>query len=182
MNLSKIYNCGQLKTYSSNEIICLEKNPGETAYLLLKGKADVVLGSFGDRNKVIAEIAEGTIFGEMSLLMGMPRSATVIAASDDTIALEIGKDDFLLLMKTEPELAYNLMRTMYIRMENLMNANERELIAYNADIRREEMYIQIGKINKEQFCSIVEQDDRHALRLLKYLGKLLADIDQKVMR
>jgi len=180
MNLSKIYNCGKLKNYSKDEMICLEKNPGETAFLLLKGEAKVVLSSFDDRTKEIASIGVGTIFGEMSLIMNTPRSATVIAACDETTVLEIGKDDFLSLMKTEPELAYNLLRTMYIRMENQLSLHERDMIAYISELRREEMYAQIGKINKEQFVAIVLKDENHALRLLKYLGIKLLEIDKKV--
>ena len=180
MNLEKLTNCGHLRTYAAEEIICLENNPGRTAYVLLKGDAKVLIGSFKDKAKEVARIPVGTIFGEMSLLEGNPRSATVAAACDDTVVLEIGKEDFLELMKTEPELAYNLLRTMYNRIEASIEKHRGYLIAFAAEVRRNQMYVQIGKLSGSQFAQIVKQDDKHALRLLTFLGRTLAELDNKV--
>ena len=110
-----------------------------------------------------------------------PRSATVAAGIDDTVALEIGKDDFLQLMKVDPELAYNLLRTLTTRAEDLMNKYKGYLVAFNAEIRGNVMYNQIKNLSKEQFEEIVERDEGYALKLLTYLSHTLAQIDIKVV-
>lgn len=181
MNIEKLSSCGKICTYNENDIICLEGNPGDTAYLLLKGGAKVLVGSFRDTAKEVARIPVGTIFGEMSLLEGNPRSATVAAAGDGTTVLEIGKNDFLELIRTEPELAFNLMKTMYNRIEAGLNKHIGYLVAFAAETRRNQMYEQIGKLSEEQFEMIVKQDDKHALRLLTFLGRTLTEFDKKVI-
>ena len=180
MNIEKLSKCGKLTEFAPNEIICIENQPGETAYLLLKGNAKVKVGSFKDNAKDVAIIPAGAIFGEMSLLEGNPRSATVTSGDEPTTVLEIGKDDFLALMKTEPELAYNMLRTMYTRIEDSLTKHRGYLVAYAAEVRHEPMYVQISKLTLQQFTDIVKQDDKHALRLLKYMSHILTVIDDKV--
>lgn len=180
MNIEKISKCGRLADFNPGEIICIENQSGETAYLLLKGDARVKVGSFKDNAKDVAIIPTGAIFGEMSLLEGNPRSATVTAGDTPTTVLEIGKEDFISLMKSEPELAYNMLRTMYTRIENSLTKHRGYLVAYSAEVRHEPMYIQISKLTLEQFTGIVVQDDKHALRLLKYMSHILTVIDDKV--
>jgi len=181
MDLEKISKCGKICNFSKYEIICLEGQPGETAYLLLKGHVNVMVGSFKDSSKIVATIRAGSLFGEMSLLENAPRSATVAAGADDTVALEIGKDDFIRLMKTEPELAYNLLRTLAGRIEDIMNKHQGYLVAYNAEVRRNVMYNQVKNLSKEQFTEIVEKDEEYALKLLKYLSHTLTLFDVKVV-
>lgn len=181
MDLARLSKCGKIINYKANDIICLEKQQGDTAYLLLQGKANVVLGSFNDTHRKMAELPTGTIFGEMSLLEGNPRSATVLAAGDDTIALEIGKTDFLNLMQTEPELAYKLLRTMYTRMEDSMNNHSGYLVAFNAEVRKDATYQQISKLSEDQFKMIVAKDGQHAVKLLTYLSHKITEIDRKVI-
>jgi len=93
MNLEKLQNNGQLKSLEKGSVIVKEGEQGETAFLILKGRAEVYIGSFTDSTKKICDLKSGTIFGEMSLLEDKPRNATVIAASDMTV-LEIKKERY----------------------------------------------------------------------------------------
>ena len=181
MDIAKLSKCGKILNFKPDEIICMEKQEGETAYLILQGEAKVVLGSFNDANKKMAVLPAGVIFGEMSLLEGKPRSATVLAGDEGNTVLEIGKNDFIDLMKTDPELAYKLLRTMYKRMEDSMESHKNVLIAYNVETRRDAMYQQISKLSREQFEAIVSKDSEYALKLLKYLSHMISDIDRKVL-
>ena len=180
MDLEKLSKCGRMLSYKKDDIVCLEGQPGHTAYLILKGNVNVKVGSFKDKAKIVATIGAGSLFGEMSLLEDAPRSATVMAVADGTVVLEIGKNDFLTLMRTDTELAYNLLRTLASRTEESMSKHQGYMVAFNAEIRRNPMYNQIKNLSLPQFVEIVAQDEEYALKMLKYLSHTLTQIDNKV--
>ena len=62
------------KTFDSKTVIFKEGGEGTTLYMLVKGSVSVLKGI-----KKVAEISEaGTFFGEMSPLLGVPRTATIV--------------------------------------------------------------------------------------------------------
>ena len=78
------------RTFGGGEVIVREGEPGESMYVVASGKVTVVVEP--DR-RTVATIDEGGYFGEMSLLTGDVRSATVIAQGD-AVVLEIAADLF----------------------------------------------------------------------------------------
>lgn len=99
MNIELLRSMGTLRKFQKGEFICLENEEGDTAYLLLQGYADVILGSFEDKNQRVAVLRPGTFFGEMSLLENKVRNASVQARTDDTMVLEIGKSQFFEILQ-----------------------------------------------------------------------------------
>ena len=95
MNIEAFKILGQLKQFTTGEYICTEKEEGDTAYLLLQGLVDIVRDAHLKSPEYIARLRPGVIFGEMSLLENKPRNASAIAATDDVVALELTKDNFL---------------------------------------------------------------------------------------
>jgi len=87
------------RTFGDGESIVRQGEPGESMFIVGSGRAVVVLEP--DRREV-ATIETGGYFGEMSLLTGEPRTATVIARGD-TVVLEIGADLFRHLAGTSPQ-------------------------------------------------------------------------------
>ena len=76
---------------------------GESMFVVLEGALEAVIEQEGEQ-VVVGTIEPGDFFGEMSLLTGEPRSATVRAATE-AIALEIDKADLTPLFQARPELA-----------------------------------------------------------------------------
>lgn len=87
------------RTFGDGESIVRQGEPGESMFIIGSGRAVVVLEP--DRREV-ATIESGGYFGEMSLLTGEPRTATVIARGD-TVVLEIGAELFRHLAATSPQ-------------------------------------------------------------------------------
>lgn len=87
------------RTFGDRESIVRQGEPGESMFIVGSGRAVVVLEP--DRREV-ATIESGGYFGEMSLLTGEPRTATVIARGD-TVVLEIGAELFRQLASTSPQ-------------------------------------------------------------------------------
>ena len=68
----------RLLTYEPGEDVVREGDwGGNTFYLLVGGVADVFVNTPGDGELKVAELKPGAQFGEMSVLAGVPRNATV---------------------------------------------------------------------------------------------------------
>ena len=118
---------------------------GESAmsmFVILEGAAEVtVVAKMGEPARSVAVLAGGDIVGEMSLLTGVPRSATVVAITPLTV-LEIPRSEFETLIADAPELLEGFGRVLAQRRAvlqgladpviELKNA-ERDLIARMRD-------------------------------------------------
>lgn len=80
----------QKRVYLPGELVVREGEPGEEFFVIVEGEADVVIKA-GDQTTTVATLKKGQFFGEMSLLTGAPRSATVQAKSQLTVTV-VGKD------------------------------------------------------------------------------------------
>jgi CRP-like cAMP-binding protein len=84
---------------------------GETAHLVLQGRLKIVLPSHRGREASLAIIGPGDLFGELALLDGEPRSATVVALEPvKTAALH--RADFLGLLRGSPAAREALQATL----------------------------------------------------------------------
>jgi CRP-like cAMP-binding protein len=100
--------------YRSGEVILTEGTPGDVMYLIEWGRVEVLSKTDG-RSRVLAVLGEGDFFGEMALLTGNTRSATVRAVTDvDLLALY--QPDFDELVLKYPTLAVTLGRVLSQRL------------------------------------------------------------------
>ena len=86
------------RTFGDGEVIVRQGDPGDTMYIVCAGRAAVVLEP---GKQVVATLEKGGYFGEMSLLTGDPRSATVMAQGD-AVVLEIDAELFRRLGDESP--------------------------------------------------------------------------------
>ena len=99
----------------AGEIIFDAGDPGDALYIVARGRVEVLQSTGGQADEQrIAELDEGKAFGEMALLTGAPRTATVRAVTDGDL-LQIGKDDFDRLVASDRELALGLQRLSHER-------------------------------------------------------------------
>jgi CRP-like cAMP-binding protein len=101
----------------TDEVLFRAGDPGDALYIVARGKVMVLQpapGAGGGIEMPIAELDEGAAFGEMALLSGAPRTATIRAAVD-TDLLRIEKEDFDRLIATDRHLALNVQRLMHER-------------------------------------------------------------------
>jgi small-conductance mechanosensitive channel len=84
--------------YGDGEVIVREGDAGDSMFVIAEGQVAVTIGAGHE----VARIATGGFFGEMSLLTGDPRSATV-AARGDCRVVEIGADAFKDYVTTHPD-------------------------------------------------------------------------------
>src|SRR6478672_8828099 len=89
--------------YVTDEIVFRTGEPADSLYLLAQGQVDIVGESDGTRHK-LATLHAPAYFGEMGLLLGQPRAATVVA-SGDTLCYRLDKEGFDAIIHARPELA-----------------------------------------------------------------------------
>lgn len=83
---------------------------GPAFFLIAEGSADVTI-----KGKKVTTLKKGETFGEMSLLDGEPRSATVTAKTD-MVLYRIMSWHFTKLVKSEPAVALGLLKTLAKRL------------------------------------------------------------------
>jgi CRP/FNR family cyclic AMP-dependent transcriptional regulator len=92
-----------------------EGQDGGLMFVVVDGRAEV-LAHDGDRNhKVIGRLGSGDVVGELSLIDGRARSASVRSVTDVRL-LEIVQDDFNRLVHRSPKFVRNLLRSLSLRV------------------------------------------------------------------
>ena len=100
----------KLREFKAGEAICREGDPGDKMWLLVKGSVSVRLDVADNRvSRRITSLTRGTVFGEMALIEGAPRSATIVA-DEDVACYELNDKDFGLLLREKPAIAATVMR------------------------------------------------------------------------
>ena len=99
--------------------IVVERERSGGCLVLLSGKARVEVG-----DRVVAHMGPGDVVGEISLIDGLPRTATVVA-EEWTEVLAIQNRDFKPLLKSSPGLQYKLLLTLCSRLREAHDAGGR---------------------------------------------------------
>ncbi|MBA2273295.1 MAG: cyclic nucleotide-binding domain-containing protein [Actinobacteria bacterium] len=93
--------------------IVREGSSGQTFYVILDGAVSVISPGW----KPI-RLQAGDFFGEMSLLDGKERSAT-IEADAEVLTLAIARPDFMKMLESEPPMAVAILRELATRLRTL---------------------------------------------------------------
>jgi len=123
--IEDILPCIQTLNKHAGEVLFNAGDPGDALYIIAVGKIEVLAGGTGDdvAARSIAQLDEGQAFGEMALLSGGARTATVRAV-EDTHLLKIGKADFERLIAFDYQLAEAVERISHARaVSNLATSN-----------------------------------------------------------
>ena len=99
-NISKLVTNGRIIRYAADDLIVEQQREGDSMFVIISGSARVLLKTEKDGELNIADKMSGDFFGEMSLLTGEPRSASIRANSDSTV-LRIDKTSFSSLIATD---------------------------------------------------------------------------------
>ena len=106
------------RLFGAGERIVRQGAEGGSMFVVIEGSARVSLEPSGQE---VAVIVRGGFFGEMSMLTGEPRTATV-TATDDAVLLEIPTDRFRELARQRPSLVQHVSEVVSARRASLAEA------------------------------------------------------------
>jgi len=112
----------QQRVYLPGEVVVREGEPGEEFFVVMEGEADVTIKT-GDQTTPVATLKQGQFFGEMSLLTGAPRSATVQAKSQLSVTV-VGKGAMSRVMALNRDLADQFGTILTARQLELASTRE----------------------------------------------------------
>ncbi|HOG64278.1 MAG TPA: Crp/Fnr family transcriptional regulator [Spirochaetota bacterium] len=95
-------------TYQPGQIIFLEYEPGDSFFLIQSGRVKITK-VVKDKEKLLDILEPGDVFGEMAILEDAPRSASAVAA-DEVKALLFRKENFEIILKSNPAMALKLLK------------------------------------------------------------------------
>ena len=119
----------KVKRFKKGQLICKEDSPGDEMYIVVTGKV-IVYKTVEDQQLDLAQLTSMNFFGEIALLTGDRRTATVQAVKD-TQVLALTKEDLLKKMQGDPKFALTFVTTMARRL-----TRAHKMISSLADVKR----------------------------------------------
>ena len=108
--LRKVARLAVARRYPRLTAIVREGTPGNTFFVILDGSARVLRPG-----KRALTLGKGDFFGEIALLDGAPRSATV-EAQTEVLTLQLGRTGFAKMLASDPQIATGILRTLAARL------------------------------------------------------------------
>ncbi|PIQ26926.1 mechanosensitive ion channel protein MscS [bacterium (Candidatus Blackallbacteria) CG17_big_fil_post_rev_8_21_14_2_50_48_46] len=118
-----------LAPFGKGEVLTRQGAEGHWLYIIQSGNVSVQMKNEQGLSKEVRQLGAGDFFGEMSLLTGAPRTATVIALSE-VICYQLDKNTFQMILQKRPELAEYLADVL-VRRQSEYRKVKKELAQEN---------------------------------------------------
>jgi CRP-like cAMP-binding protein len=175
------------KSYQPEEVICREGEVGDELFILSSGEVEVRKG-----DTVVSVISEeGAYFGEMSVLLGVPRTATVVARKT-TVLFALPNAILKKMMETSPAMASKLAvceSRRLLNTSNLLNDLQKKLQDASAPyLEREQALLYLMKrvyeiVNFPELAGLIKYAEETGLRLGKEAPAVnLEALDEKMKK
>jgi CRP/FNR family transcriptional regulator, cyclic AMP receptor protein len=114
-DLLRVVKLGTSQKYKKGNIVVLEQESGAALFVIITGKVKVVRMDEDGREVILSMFGPGEFFGEMSLLDGLARSASVVATVKSELFM-IHRRDFLELLNEFPTVTISLLAELAMRL------------------------------------------------------------------
>jgi len=132
--LERLARDNEEQTYAAHEPIIRQGELGESMFIITDGSVQVSVQTSRGEVVPVRGLTTGDYFGEMALMTGEPRSATV-AAIAETRVIEISRTSFGMILKEQPDLVEKLGEALQRRLR------ERAEVVEGAERKRREVPI-----------------------------------------
>ena len=104
-------------------ILFRQGDPANALYLVTSGCLAVLMRQPDGSESRVAQVHAGETVGEMALISGEPRSATVVATRDSSL-LRIARDSFETLIRRHPDAMFHLAKQLVARLVTANRASD----------------------------------------------------------
>lgn len=101
--------------FPPGQIVVRQGDEGDSLFIIVEGALAVWAQTDNGKSVEVARLGAGSFFGEMALLTGEPRTATIVSITDVSL-FEITKEDVYPFMKEQPEIFSTLSEVLSKRM------------------------------------------------------------------
>lgn len=112
-----------VRSYKRNDVVVQKGQPSSELYFLLSGRLKVIDYSPSGREVGFVFIEKGSHFGELALIDGKPRSASILATEKATVAL-LPAQHARKLMYSEPSVSEKLLK----QLANIIRQNNEHMV------------------------------------------------------
>jgi len=112
---------GSERVYAAGDPVIRQGDQATSMFVIMSGRVDVSARQDDTPSVRLATLEPGDYFGEMSLMTGAPRSATVIPQVE-TRLLEVGKESFRRILAAQPDLVEKLAAALQVRSQERSRA------------------------------------------------------------
>ena len=120
--------------FGRGERVVHQGDPGDAMYVVLEGSAVVTVRSDDGSEREVARLSRGEFFGEMALLTGEPRSATVTAAEDLAVVV-VHKRSLQTVLQQRPGLMQEMAEIVEARRQGLRAIRDLKSAAPEEEVR-----------------------------------------------
>jgi CRP-like cAMP-binding protein len=160
------------RRFSAGENVFLKGDAADALYLIIEGRAQVL-----DEGQELACLEKGSAFGEIALLTGEPRNATVHALSDLRV-YRIGRDDFVHLLTHSPLLASSVQQLLEQRLE----ARVKDGRGASADTWKKVATAHLSRqLSAREEKSLIEEHAGSGAPLAIYVGALVDGVPESIV-
>jgi CRP-like cAMP-binding protein len=131
--------------FGHGEIICREGDTGDAFFVLHRGEVAITARGAGGQETPVAELKAPAFFGEMALLTGEPRSATVRAKGDAELLI-LEHSGFQELFKIHPNVAAEVSRVLAMRQSELRERREQSVVPESTESRSRRLLVKMQAI------------------------------------
>jgi CRP/FNR family transcriptional regulator/CRP/FNR family cyclic AMP-dependent transcriptional regulator len=147
------------RNYATGEMIVHEEDEeNQTFFLIAQGAVNVTVLTTEGKQTILATLRRGGFFGEMSLLDGEPRSASVVAAEDCRLLI-LYRKTFLDILQRFPKIAVQMLIEMSLRLRK-SNRHINTLSMMSVYGRVADVVLQLGKETGRKIGNMVIIENR----------------------
>ncbi|HJR96872.1 MAG TPA: Crp/Fnr family transcriptional regulator [Actinomycetota bacterium] len=110
-SLREMVESGLIRTYRSRSYVTMQGDPSTEVFMLLEGRLEVSTVSPEAKPQLQTVMEPVRLFGELGVLAGTPRTASVLCLEDSRI-WTLGRDAFTALVEAQPSIAMDLLGAM----------------------------------------------------------------------
>ena len=122
--LARVAYTARLERYRPGEIVILEGEPCRAVFFVVAGRLRVWRSSAEGREQVLTDLEHGQAFNTVPPFLALPVNHATVRALTSATLLAIACDDFVELVRAEPELALAVLRDFADRIVHLVNLVE----------------------------------------------------------
>lgn len=141
--LEKLQNAALKRSYPKNTVLFSKGDIGDSMYVVIQGKVKAVIYSEEGREMLLSFFGPGEYFGEMAMLDGRPRSASMVTKTFCRLMI-IQREDVKRILFSNPDMAFLLLQKI---LEKLRDATERieDLTFLNVYGRMANLFLQLAR-------------------------------------